>query len=156
MIKKEAKELIKADMVRPLSTFFDLAKWFEEFPRRSLSSIPLPNMMSEELVPNVDIYEDDGSYVLKAELPGMKKEDIDITLTGDDITISGEKKNTEEIKKKDYYRGECSYGAFSRTFSLPGDVQANKVTSKFIDGVLEIRMPKSEEAKKKEVKLKIQ
>jgi HSP20 family protein len=101
-------------------------------------------------------YEDDGSYVLKAELPGIKKEEIDITLTGDNITISGEKKNVQEIKKKDYYRGKCSYGTFSRTFSLPGDVQTNKVISKFTDGVLEIRMPKSEEAKKEEVKLNIQ
>jgi HSP20 family protein len=159
-MKNESKELVKSEPTRSLSPFYDLEKWIEDFPRRPFSSLlgmpALRSAVSDELVPSVDIYEDKGDLVLKAEIPGMKKEDIDITLNEDSITISGEKQSNEEIKKKDFYRWECSYGSFSRTFALPTDIQMNKVTSKYTDGILEIRMPKSEEAKKKEVKLRIQ
>jgi HSP20 family protein len=110
----------------------------------------------EEIVPTVDILENNGDIVVKAELPGVKKEDTDITLTDDTITISGEKKEEKEVKKKDYYRYESSYGSFCRTFSLPSDVQSNKAKTKMRDGVLEIRIPKTEEAKKKEVKVKVE
>ena len=109
----------------------------------------------EEVMPSVNIFEEKGDVIVKAELPGIKKEDIDITLTDETITISGEKKKEEEVKKKDYYRWECSYGSFNRTFSLPAEVQPDKVKTKMKDGVLEIRIPKTEEAKKKEVKVKI-
>ncbi len=155
-MKNEGKEIMKPDVVQPISSIFDLARWFEDFPRRSLfSSLAAPSLMTD-VVPAVDVYEEGNDYVLKAELPGLKKEDIDITMTDDSITISGEKSHQEEIKRKDYCLWERSYGSFSRSFSIPGEIQTNKVTSKYADGVLEIRMPKSEEAKKKEVKLKIQ
>jgi HSP20 family protein len=94
--------------------------------------------------------------VVKAELPGMKKEDIDVSLTEDTITISGEKKKEEKIEKKDYYSLERSYGSFKRSFSLPAEVQTEKASAKFKDGVLEIRIPKTEEAKKKEKKVLIE
>jgi HSP20 family protein len=157
-MKNEGKEIVKSDIAQPMSSIFDLARWFDDFPRRSLfSSLSTPSLMAADvIVPAVDIYEDGNDYVLKAELPGLKKEDIDITMTEDSITVSGEKSSKEEIKRKDYCLWERSYGSFSRSFALPGEVQTGKVTSKYMDGILEIRMPKSEEAKKKEIKLQIQ
>ncbi len=159
MASKEAKELVKKEANGPMVVFQDMEKWFDDAFRRPLSLFRHPMMRfseAEEIVPSVDILEEKGDIVVKAELPGVKKEDIDITLTDDTITISGEKKKEEEVKKKDYYRYESSYGSFCRTFSLPSEVQPDKAKSKMSDGVLEIRIPKTEEAKKKEVKVKIE
>jgi len=109
----------------------------------------------EEMSPSVDIFEDKNDVVVKAELPGIKKEDIDVTLTDDTISIAGEKKKEEEVEKKNYYWWESSYGSFSRTFTLPAEVQTDKVKTQFKDGILEIRIPKTDEAVKKEKKVKI-
>ncbi|OPY77934.1 MAG: Spore protein SP21 [Syntrophorhabdus sp. PtaU1.Bin153] len=159
MAKKESKELAKTESMRILPALWDVDKWFDEFVRRPFSLMGLPQVRfpgEGELMPSVDIFEEKGDVVVKAELPGINKEDIDVTLTEDAITIAGEKKKEEEVAKKDYYRYECSYGSFNRTFTLPAEVQTDKVKTKFKDGVLEIRMPKTEEAKKKEKKIKIE
>jgi HSP20 family protein len=86
----------------------------------------------------------------------MTKKDIEVTLTDDYITLSGEKKKEEKVEKKDYHRFERSYGSFKRSFRLPAEIQADKVKAKFDNGVLEVRMPKTEEAKKKEKKILIE
>lgn len=86
----------------------------------------------------------------------MKKEDIDVTLTEDTLTLSGEKKKEERVEKKDYHRFERLYGSFTRSFHLSKELQTEKVAAKFKDGVLEIRIPKTEEAKKKEKKVLIE
>jgi len=114
----------------------------------------MPEM--EELSPTVDIFEDASDVVVKAELPGMKKEDIDVKLTEGVITISGEKKKEEKIEKKNYYRLERSFGSFSRSFNLPAEVQTDKAKAQFKDGILEVRVPKTEEAKQKEKKVSIE
>ena len=156
-MKKEGKEIMKPYVFQPMSSIFDLATWFDNFSGRNLMpSFVTPNLMTDMVIPAVDIYEEGNDYVLKAELPGLKKEDIDITVNDGTITISGEKSQKEEIKRKDYCLWERSYGSFTRRLAIPGEIQRNKVTSKYVDGVLEIRMPKSEEAKNKEVKLKVQ
>jgi HSP20 family protein len=154
---KESKELVKKETNGPMVKIQDMEKWFEDAFRRPFSFLSHPMMRgAEEIVPTVDILENNGDIVVKAELPGVKKEDIDISLTDDTITISGEKKKEEEVKKKDYYRYESSYGSFCRTFSLPSEVQSDKAKTKMKDGVLEVRIPKTEEAKKKEVKVKVE
>lgn len=158
MASKESKELVKPEGTLHMLPFSEWDKWIEDVMRRPLSLFTQPFMRfpsAEEIMPSVDIFEEKGDVVIKAELPGIKKEDIDVTLTDETITISGEKKKEEEVKKKDYYRWECSYGSFNRTFSLPAEVRPDKVKTKMKDGVLEIRVPKTEEAKKKEVKVKI-
>ncbi|HYA13460.1 MAG TPA: Hsp20/alpha crystallin family protein [Syntrophales bacterium] len=160
MAKEEAKkEVAKSEGARPLVPFLDAERWFDDFFRRAFTPISFPRLRvtaTEDIMPDVDMFEDGGDIVVKAELPGIKKEDLEVTLTDDAITISGEKKKEEEIKKKDYYKWERSYGSFYRTLSLPAEVQADKVKSTFKDGVLEIRMPKSEKAKSKEVKVKVE
>jgi HSP20 family protein len=154
---EEKKELVRSE-TRPMMALRDFDKWFDEIlPRPFTPFFPrLRAGLEEELMPEVDIFESNGDLVLKAELPGMKKEDIEVTLTDGSITISGEKKKEDEIKKKDYYKLERSYGSFCRSFSLPTEVRGDQTKSTFKDGVLEVRMPKSEEAKNKEVKVKIE
>ncbi len=99
---------------------------------------------------------DKEALVAKVELPGMGKEDIQVNIADHHLTIKGEKKKEEEIKAESYYRSERSYGSFSRTVELPAEVQVEKAQASFRNGVLEIRLPKSEEAKKKEIKVKVE
>jgi HSP20 family protein len=85
----------------------------------------------------------------------MEKDNIEVNLTDHTLTIKGEKKKEDEIKEENYYRAERSYGSFLRTLDLPKDVRADKVKASFKNGILEIRMPKTEEARTKEVKVKV-
>jgi HSP20 family protein len=158
MAKKESRELVKTEPTARFPVSWDMEKWFEDFFRR-----PFPSMMARpwtieemEFSPAIDIYEEENDVVVKAELPGMKKEDLDISLSEDAITIAGEKKSEHKTERKGFYRHESSYGSFCRTMALPVDVQTDKVKADFKDGILEIRLPKTEEAKKKEVKIKIE
>lgn len=162
MVKKKSKELVKVEPTKAISPFEEMEKWFDEFFRRPFSllrpswfpRIGLPEI--EEVTPTVDVFEEGDDVVVKAELPGMGKEDIDVKVTDDLITISGEKKKEEKVEKKNYYRMERSYGSFTRSLRLPTEVQTEKATAKFKDGVLEVRIPKTEEAKKKEKKVLIE
>jgi HSP20 family protein len=106
--------------------------------------------------PAVDIYEDKEGVKLSAELPGMKKEDVKINVEDNVLTIKGDRKFSEETKKENYYRVERSYGAFQRSFTLPPTVEADKIRAAMKDGVLEVLIPKKEEAKPKEVKIDIE
>jgi HSP20 family protein len=108
------------------------------------------------LEPALDLYEEKDQIVVKAELPGMTKDDIQISISDNVLTIKGEKKHEEEDTGKDYYRSERTYGAFFRTLPLPAEINADKVQATFKNGVLEIRLPKSEAAKKKEIKVKVE
>jgi HSP20 family protein len=101
------------------------------------------------------VYEEKDSVVVKAELPGMKKEDVEVNLAGEILTIKGEKKEDKEVKEDNYYRRERSYGSFLRSVGLPCEVKSDEIKASFKDGVLEIRMPKTEESKKKSVSVKI-
>ena len=106
--------------------------------------------------PTVDVFEEKDDIVVKAELPGIEKDNIDVNLTDRTLTIKGEKKKEEDIKEENYYRAERSYGSFLRTLELPNEVRAEKVKATFNNGILEVRMPKTEEAKAKEVKVKVE
>ncbi|HUN55016.1 MAG TPA: Hsp20/alpha crystallin family protein [Smithella sp.] len=138
----------------------EVNKWYDDSFLTPLQSFrPCFSALSPDaydIVPNVDIYEDKGDLVMKADLPGVNKEDVEITLTDGHINISGERRQESEIKKKDYLKWERTYGSFCRTFVLPAEVDADKVKSTFKDGILEIRMPKTDRAKSKEIKVKIQ
>ena len=105
--------------------------------------------------PLLDIYETKDHVVLKAELPGMKLEDIDITIVGDILTLKGERKREEEVKDENYYRVERAYGAFHRSIPLPSVVDTDQVKATYKDGVLEIKLPKKEETKTKEIKVEV-
>lgn len=113
------------------------------------------DLMPSAWNPAVDVIENEDSFVIEAELPGMKKDEIKISLTNDVLIVQGEKKIEKQEKKKNYHRTERSYGSFSRTFSLPGNVKSDKVDAEFNNGVLTITIPKSEEAKPKQIDVKI-
>jgi HSP20 family protein len=156
---EKTKELVTKKTAPRSFPLWDVDSWFNEPLLRPFSPIGFPRLRSlvaEEIMPSVDIFEEGEDLVVKAELPGIKKEEIDVRLTDGMITISGEKKKEEEIKRKDYYKWERSYGSFCRSFDLPVEVQKDKVKSIFKNGVLEIRMPKSQEAISKEVKIQVE
>lgn len=96
----------------------------------------------------LDLYEDENELVVKGELPGLTKEDVEVSVSDSRLTIKGEKKKEEEIKDENYAYSERSYGAFTRSLDLPCEVEPDRIKASFKNGVLEIKLPKSEEAKK--------
>jgi HSP20 family protein len=109
-----------------------------------------------EWLPSLDVSETKNELVVKAEVPGMDPKDIDISLSDGMLTIKGEKKQEKEEKEADYHLVERSYGSFIRTVQLPKEVQSEKINAAYKNGILKITLPKSEEAKKKEVKIKVE
>jgi HSP20 family protein len=101
--------------------------------------------------PAVDLYEKDDHFMITAELPGVDKNDIKIDLKDRLLTLSGERTYDNEVKEENYYRRERSYGKFQRAFTLPADVDSDKIKAEFKDGVLRIEVPKPEEQKAKQV-----
>ena len=101
--------------------------------------------------PAVDIYDTDDALVLKAELPGVSKDDVSIEIHNNTLILRGERKHEAEVKEGDYYRAERAYGTFQRSFVLPTLVDQDKVQATYTDGVLELRLPKSEAAKPKRI-----
>ncbi len=108
-----------------------------------------------DFVPAVNTREDDKAYVIEIDLPGIKKEDIEITTEDNVLTISGERKYTDEVKEEDYYKIESAYGKFSRSFTLPEKVDADKITAESKNGVLEVVIPKVQEKDKQPKKIEI-
>ncbi len=108
-----------------------------------------------DVTPVMDVEETENDYRISAELPGLKKEDVKITFQNNTLTISGEKKAEKEKKEDSYHRMERTYGKFSRSVHIPGQVMADKIDAEFKDGVLNISLPKSEEAKPKQIEVKV-
>jgi len=106
-------------------------------------------------VPAVDVFEEGDAVVVKAELPGMKREEVEVEVAGDVVTISGKKEKEEKVEKKDYYRYERASGDFSRSVALPVEVEAAKATAQLKDGVLEVRAPKKNGAQPKAKKITV-
>lgn len=104
----------------------------------------------------IDASEDDKSYHVTAELPGMSEKDVEVTFADNTLTISGEKKAEKEVKEENYHRRERSFGSFRRSFTLPAEVDEAKISAAFKDGVMTIELPKSQTAQKKAKKITIQ
>jgi HSP20 family protein len=162
MAEKAKEKETKA--VAPWRPFMDLSRWDRDMERMMGDFFgrrpwwPERWFRTEEMeltAPVVDLYEEKDDIVVKAELPGIEKDKIEVNLADHTLTIKGEKKKEEEIKEENYYRSERSYGSFVRTLELPKDVHADKVKATFKNGILEVRLPKTEEAKTKEVKVKV-
>lgn len=105
--------------------------------------------------PAVDIYEQGNDIVLKAELPGVDPKDVDIRLENNVLTLRGERRFENEVKKENYHRVERSYGTFSRSFTLPSVVNQTGIKADFKDGMLKVVLPKREEAKPKQIEISI-
>lgn len=105
--------------------------------------------------PMVDMYETKDELMVTAELPGVNEKEVHLSITGDVLTLRGERAHSQEVKQDSYYRGERWYGRFERSLPLPIPVQADKVKATYRDGVLTIKLPKAEEIKPKEIKIDV-
>ena len=113
-------------------------------------------MTVPEWSPLVDITEDEKEYILKAELPEVKREDVKVSVEDGVLMISGERKFEKEEKDKKYHRIERAYGSFLRSFSLPEGADSTRINAEFKDGLLKVHLPKSEKAKTKSMEIKVQ
>ena len=131
-----------------------LTKWnpFREMERNFLGSA-FDFGGSDFWHPVVDLYEKDNNIVIKAELPGLQQDDIEVKVEQNHLIIKGERKKEEEHKDKKFYRSERNYGMFHRVFGLTDSVDAEKISAKYRDGVLEIVLPKANKAKPKKIKI---
>lgn len=136
------------DMEKRLSSIFGHAPRRAEGEKEEAMSVA-------DWSPLVDITEDDKEYLVKAEIPDMKKEEIKLNVHDDVLTISGERKYEKEEKGKKYHRIERAYGSFVRSFTLPEDADGTKISAEYKDGVLKVHLPKSEKAKPKAIDVKI-
>jgi len=156
-IRKETSESgFPFSLMRPVD---ELEKLFDEFMSRnwlhpmrhpSWSHLPEP---FQGRSPHVDIIDRDDEVYIKAELPGVNKEDIDISLSDQSVTIKGATRKEEKEEKGDYYRCEISQGSFSRTLALPAEVDTEKVKTQYKGGLLEITIPKMKRAKRRSIKV---
>ncbi|HEU4685261.1 MAG TPA: Hsp20/alpha crystallin family protein [Nitrospira sp.] len=153
-----------------LTRWEPLSRWspwkeLEEMEKRLATMFTRPSVSANgekkeaisvaEWSPLVDITEDDKEYVVKAEVPEIKKEDIKIKVHEDVLTISGERKSEKEEKGKKYHRVERAYGSFLRSFTLPEDADGSKISAEYKDGILTIHLPKSEKPKAKTIEVKV-
>lgn len=135
-----------------LSTLNDMERWMEESFARPFTGLrwtPFRQIFNElgsrsDIAPAVDIFEEGNEVVVKAELPGMTREEVDVRLSGNMLTIAGEKKSEGTIERKDFLRVERTYGSFSRTLRLPEGIRSESAKAHFADGILEIRVPRNE------------
>ena len=155
---KESRELT------PWQAFSDLSRWeremehlFDNFFERRMGSRSggLWPVRSANLAP-VDLYEDDDELVAKVELPGVDKDEIDVSISDHTLTVKAEKKNEQEIKDKNYYRVERSQGTIRRVVELPVDVEPEKIKASFKNGLLEIRMPRAHDEQNKQKRIEVQ
>jgi HSP20 family protein len=140
----------------PLRNLVTAQSEFERFLREAFSPTSAEGEVSTRTwAPPVDIYENGDNLVLKAELPGINPDDVEIRVEDNTLYLKGERKFEKDVKEQNYHRVERSYGTFTRSFSLPNSVDADKVTANFKDGILTLTMPKKEEAKPKTIKISV-
>ncbi len=132
----------------------EMDKLFEEF----LSPVRRRRVVSTEGVisPNVDIFERNGEVFVQIELPGVAKEQVELTLTDDRLIIKGEIKRPEGIREEDYILSERCFGPFTRTINLPGDIDKSSIRASLREGVLEIVLKRKEEAREREIKIQLE
>ena len=129
----------------------DLRNEIDRLFESPLSELTRTSQLLSGWTPALDVYEDKDSFVVKAELPGMKKEDIEVSLHDGSLSISGERKTETKCEESEVYRAERFFGRFQRTVSLPTTVAADKVKAAYNDGILTITLPKTEEAKPRKI-----
>ena len=112
-------------------------------------------IFEREWRPAIDVYDSDNALLVKADIPGLKKDEIDVSIHDGTLTIKGEKKMENEVNEENYFRSERFYGSFTRSIQLPTEVERDKVTATYKDGVLELKLPKREEAKTKRISVEV-
>lgn len=156
-----SKDVSQTPASRSLSPFAEMEQMFEQlFPQNWMRpmnwDMPGYNRLAPPFtgrLPKVDVVDRDNEIVVRAELPGVDKKDVDISLANNTVTIKASSKREEKEEKGDYYRCEISQGAFSRTLALPADVDTDKAKANFKDGMLELVLPKLKGAQKRSIKI---
>ena len=160
--KEVKQEVQKAKSEQAMSPFEEMERMFDDYFSRGWlhpfrferPSFPRASLPFEGKTPNVDVIERENEIVVKAELPGVDKEDLDISVTQNSVTIKGTTSHEEKEEKGDYHRCEISRGAYTRTVGLPSYVDADKAKATFKDGILELTLPKVEKSKRRTVEVK--
>ena len=151
--------LVRWDPFRELEDMGDrLNRVFAGLGRPGLARVPEAGreaLTVPEWSPMVDITETDEEYLIKAEIPEVKKEDVKVSVENGVLTLQGERKQEKEEKGKKFHRIERYYGSFMRTFAVPDNVDETKVKAEFKDGVLNVHLPKTEKAKPKAIEVKV-
>lgn len=140
---------------RPFGEIGSLRGEMDRLWDRFVGETPFARAFTQEWLPSVDVTETKDNLLIKAELPGLEAKDVNVSVSGDILTIKGEKTKEEEEKDEHYYHCERYCGSFQRSFRLPVNVQADKVEATFDKGVLKVTLPKEEKAKKKNIKVKV-
>jgi HSP20 family protein len=141
----------RQEMEQPLTTFQrEMNRLWENF----FGTMELPWGIAGEWSPRIDVSETETAVIVKAEVPGLDKDDIEVSVCGDALTIRGEKKDERKESKGNYRLLERRYGTFQRTVSLPTGIDAEKVDAEFKNGVLSITLPKTEETRTKKIEIK--
>jgi HSP20 family protein len=138
------------DMRREMDRLF-----YDFFPAQRRRQVWEGKPVSGLAVPNIEIYDRTNEIVFRAELPGVRKEDIDLSVTQDSLTLKGQLKRDEEVKPEALYASEICYGGFARTVTLPVEIDSGKAAATFKNGILELVLPKKEEAKSREIKIEV-
>jgi len=144
-------KLTKWDPFREMENMFDRYTKVLNWPRGGSQEM----MTTDDWAPRVDIAETDKEFIINAEIPDVKKEDVKVMVDNGILTISGERKQEKEEKGKKFHRVERFYGSFSRSFTLPNNVYESKIEASFKDGMLNLTVPKTEETKPKAIDVKI-
>jgi len=140
---------------RPFGELSSIRREMDRLWNRVFGETSLARTFTEEWSPRVDLSETKDSFVVKAEIPGMDPKDVNVNISGNVLTIKGEKKKEAEEKDEQRHYVERYYGSFQRSFQLPANVKTDKIEATFDKGVLNITLPKTEEAKKKEIEIKV-
>jgi len=144
--------LVTWDPIREMETLLDR---YGRSARSPLLKFDEKTFETGDWTPTVDISENGDAFSVKAELPGVEKDDVNITVENGVLTIKGTKKSKTEEKDEKMHRVECSYGSFVRSFTLPTSVKADDVEAEYKDGILNMTLPKSEEAMPKQIEVKV-
>lgn len=158
--KKEVETMSPIKRYHPLAEISKIEDMFDRYLNQFFRDFFPKRMARGELArvewtPAIDIVDKGTHFLLRSELPGLKREDISISVTTDSIDISGETKRSEEEKKENYYKCERYYGSFSRSLQIPADVVPDKVEASLKDGILEVKLPKKEVKKVKAIDVKV-
>ncbi|MCG6968477.1 MAG: Hsp20/alpha crystallin family protein [Gammaproteobacteria bacterium] len=163
---EKSGKIQRVEPARALSPFEAMERRMEQMERMFEDFFPMPwkrgfglpaswgkPLWGEEWMPKADLIERDDEVVVRAELPGVEKDDLDLTVTDTTVTLKGETKKEEKEEKGNYFRSETSRGSFTRTFALPCEVDGSKAKADFKNGVLELTLPKVEKAKRHSIKI---
>ena len=153
--RKEGGIVMELIPWKPFGDVGLLRRETDDLWNRFLGKTPVPGAFTEEWSPLVDISETNDNFVVKAELPGLESKDVNVSVSGDILTIKGEKKKEKEEKDEHHHYVERYEGSFQRTFQLPSSIKGDKVEANFDKGVLNVTLPKVEEAKKRQIEIKV-